>query len=296
MSALITASNTAAPTLADQQQRLLRAVTHGNADDGLLRNPSGQREPLLRIYQNAYCARLMSALRDNYGLLPRLMGDAAFEALAYAYLHAHPSHQPSIRWFGAHLPAFMADHDELVPHPAMIDMARMEWALRSAFDAADAAPLQAQALAAVPASDWAHLVLQPHPSLQMLALSWQIEPAWRALHAAAEDEEPTLDAPEPCAHSLIIWRPQLDTRWRSAASPLEALLLHAVLQGVPFAALCEQAAEHIDPEAAAAAVVGHLQHWVGEGLLAGVALTGNAPHIAAAAATSATTAARSSPR
>ncbi len=257
----------AALSLADQQRRLHHAVTQ-QQDDANLLQPHPTREPLLRIYQHAYRARLMAALRDNFGSLPRLMGDDAFDALALAYIDAHPSRQPSIRSFGDRLIDFMAEHDDLVPHPAMTDLARMEWALRSAFDAADAEPMAITALADVPAEAWAGLVLRLHPSAQLLPLHWCIEPAWRALQVA-EGDEPELAMPEAGDHLLIVWRPLLETRWRSATSPTEAALLQAAAEGQPFGALCELAAEHVGAEHAAATAVGALQQWVTDGLLAG---------------------------
>lgn len=252
-------------TLAAQQQSLHAAVAFAASAENLLRVAPG-REPLLRIYQHAYRARLIAALRDNFGVLPRAMGDAAFDALAWAYVQAHPSRQPSIRWLGEQLPEFMAQRPELVPHPALIDLARMEWALRSAFDAPDATPLRAEALAAVAADDWPALVLRFHPSLQLLTLQWQVEPAWRALHDAA-DHEPELDAPAATEHALLVWRPKLETRWRSAHSALEAQLLQAALAGQSFGALCELAAALLGEGQAAAAAVDALRQWVGEGLL-----------------------------
>ena len=90
------------------------------------------------VYRNAYRARLRGALRDNFEVLPLVMGDDSFDALANAYIDAHPSRHYSLRWFGHELIAFMAAHESLVDHPAMTDLARLEWALRGAFDAASA--------------------------------------------------------------------------------------------------------------------------------------------------------------
>ena len=250
-------------SLADQQQQLRAAIVDAAPADGLLRG----RGPLLRIYQHAYTARLLGALRDNHGVLPRAMGDEAFDTLALAYLQAHPSREPSIRWFGDRLAQFMATRDDLVPHPALVDLARMEWALRTAFDAADAAPLGAATLAQLPPHAWPALVLRLHPSVQLLAMGWCIEPAWRALQAHGDDE-PELPEPQPGAHTLLVWRAGLETRWRSATSELEATLLAAVVRGEPFAALCEHAAQSVGADEAAACVVSALQQWLAEGLLA----------------------------
>jgi hypothetical protein len=247
-----------------QQQQLLRAAIVSDAPAaGLLRG----HDLLLRIYQRAYTARLLAALRDNFGVLPLAMGDDAFDALGRAYLQAHPSRQPSIRWFGHAFADFMTQHPELVPHPALVDLARMEWALRAAFDAAGAPSLLGTSVAARPADQWPEWVLRFQPSAQVLALQWRIEPAWRALQDA-ENEEPELAEPEAGEHLLLVWRPLLETRWRSVADPVEAVLLPAAIQGHNFAALCELAARHVGDEQAAAAVVGALQQWLGEGLLA----------------------------
>ncbi len=246
--------------LAARQQALKRAIVDGA--------PAGGVRGHLAIYQAAYAARLVAALRDNFGVLPQVMGDEGFDALAAAYLAAHPSRHASIRWFGEHLPAFMAARSELVPHPAMLDLAHMEWALRSAFDAADALPIDAAALADLAPAEWPRLAFAPLPSLQWLALAWEVEPVWRAL----QDGEPAADAPalpEPVerAHTLLVWRPALETRWR-ALEAAPARWLQAALAGQPFAALCALAAEDLGEAPAAAAVAGALRGWIGDGLFA----------------------------
>ena len=256
-----------AASLVAQQRQLHAAMVGAPAAKSLLREPA-RRGPLLHIYQQAYRVRLVAALRDNHGVLPRAMGDEAFDALAEAYLLAHPSRHPSIRWFGHRLADFMAAHPEHVPHPAFVDLARMEWALREAFDAADAVPMTLPELAALPADDWPQRVLRFHPSVQVLSLDWRVEPAWRALQGAEDGgDEPELDEPEAGEHQLIVWRPALETRWRSVATPFEARLLSAAMQGEDFSALCTAAAEDAGEAQAVPGVVGAIQQWVGEGLL-----------------------------
>jgi hypothetical protein len=249
-------------TLAAQQRQLQHAITAGAPADALLR-----RAPLLRIYQHAYRARLTAALRDNFGVLPQAMGDVAFDALAHAYIAAHPSQHPSIRWFGHRLAEFMEQHSEWVAHPAFTDLARMEWALRNAFDAADAVPLSAASLAGVPPAQWPSLTFTPHPSVQLLALQWAIEPVWRALKALDGDDEPELPEPAAHAHVLLVWRAGLETRWRSL-DDRAAQLLRAALAGQTFAELCELAATQVGADDAAATAVGALQGWLADGLLA----------------------------
>ena len=251
-----------------QQQQLAAAIRDGVEPAGLL---AGDYATGLAVYRHAYRARLAEALADNYTVLARALGDEAYDALAQAYIAARPSRHPSIRWFGGELASFMAAAgDDLVPHASLADFARMDWALRGAFDAAEAPPLDPATLAALGPDDWASLVLHLHPSVQRVVLAHAIEPAWRVLREWEPESgaaQPELDEPVPHEHTLLAWRQHGETRWRSLEA-LEAVLLQAVAEGAPFALLCERAAASLgDAEAAAPAVVGALQRWLADGLL-----------------------------
>jgi hypothetical protein len=143
----------------------------------------------------------------------------------------------------------------------LADLARMEWALCTAFDAADDTPLSVDDLLAHAPEDWPTLRFTGHPSLRLIALDWTVEPLWRALSDNAEAETA---APEPQPHHLLVWRQNDQTQWRSV-EPFEADLLQAALAGESFAELCERATTQ--GEQAAAAVAGHLRVWVEAGLL-----------------------------
>lgn len=237
------------------------------------------------VYRHAYRARLVSALRDNFEVLVQALGDEAFDALAAAYVQAHPPTRPSIRWYGHALADFMAGPGEAwVSHPALVDLARMDWALRQAFDAADAPVLGVDNLRAVAPPRWAGLRFVLHPSVQLLPLEWQVEPAWRALRAGLDrdaaapgssddrdrvvfidDITPEVPEPPPGAHVLLVWRRGLHTQWRSLAAD-EAAMLCAVAEGVEFAGLCELA-QSLQAEVPAARAAGLLQRWVADELI-----------------------------
>lgn len=255
------------PARLARQQALLHAAICGNAE--LLQAWSDG--PGLDVYRQAYRARLLAALRDNYLVLQRALGDAAFDALGLAYLAARPSMKPSIRWFGDGLADFMSSAWPALPHPALVDLARMDWGLRAAFDSADAAPLRAEALRALPQESWPMLRLWLHPSVQLLELDWAVESAWRALREQGEEPaavEAELPEPQPLRHTLLVWRePGLEARWRSL-EPLEALLLRALQQGEHFEGICALAAEQLGEAAGPAAVVAALHQWLSDGLLA----------------------------
>ncbi len=264
-------------TLRAQQQAFEAALRspEGQAPSGLLAPSPAGGPARFDVYHHAYAARLVSALRDNFEILARAMGDEAFDALGRAYLAAQPSQQPSIRWFGHRLAGFMdgcvAADDGLVPHPALADLARLDWALREAFDAAAAEPLAAAALSAVAGHRWPALRFECHPSMRLLDLQWAVAPVWHVLKQAAAGAEPDLPAPEPAAHTLLVWRRGLATHWRVLV-PSEAAALGQLADGARFDALCARAADAAgDGDAAALKVLGWFRQWLADGLLAGIA-------------------------
>lgn len=258
-------------TLAALQQRFMQQVLRGEADAPMAPAAPGSPDTAcysdvtghMDIYIHAYQGRMRQALASNFPVLHRALGDQAFGALARAYCTARPSQHRSIRWLGDGLTDFLAADPALLPHPALLDIARMDWAMRAAFDAADAVPLQMEDLGRVAAADWPDLTFTALPSLQLLELQWGVEGLWHALHADAEAQT---DAPEHAPHAMVIWRAQLECRWRTVDAA-ELLALRLVQQKARFAELCE-ALQHAGTEQAAQRAAELLRAWVGEGLLA----------------------------
>lgn len=250
-------------TLAKLQERCQQAILNGYPTPGLFSEEGAELAGGFRIYLQAYHTRLTAALSDNFPVFQTALGDVSFDALAHAYIDQHPSRLRSIRWFGDSLADFLATNPQLVPHPALVDLARMDWATRTAFDAADAPAMLVNDLAALRPEEWPDKRFSLVPSLQLVDLNWRVEPIWKALET---DPEGVHDAPEYGPHTLLVWRPKLDCCWRSADAT-EALILHALRQAATFADCCTLIAEAGDPDPARMAA-GFLQRWIAEGLLA----------------------------
>lgn len=253
----------AAARLQDWQREFARALIERRVPQGLREGGAAGMEARFNIYQHAYRARLVEALRSNYPVVVSALGDEGFDALARAYVDARPSRQASIRWFGDTLDDFARrQYDTLIPHPALLDLIRLEWALCLAFDAADEPVLALSDLAQVVPERWPALVFRVHPSARLIDLEWAVEPTWRALNDQP-DAETTV--PEHSPHATLVWRRDFGPQFRSL-DEAEAHALGNVIAGTSFGRMCELAAGDT-PDQAPARVAAWLQRWVVDGVL-----------------------------
>lgn len=218
----------------------------------------------LAIYHHAYRMRLLDTLRDSYGHTLVYLGDEAFDAAALAYVESHPSQHASLRWYGASFADALAlrfDEDGEVA-----ELAALDWALRLAFDGADAAVLTLADLAALPAGAWNHVGFALHPTYARLRLHHNTLALWQALD---RDQAPPAAAPLAEPGDLLIWRRGHQPHFRSL-QPLEAAALDCLHRGLSFADTCAYLSARFERPDAAAEIGALLRRWIDEGLLSAV--------------------------
>jgi hypothetical protein len=224
-------------------------------------------ETRLGIYAGAYGSRLIDALGSSYPALAALLGEADFRTLGAEYVRAHDSPYFSIRDYGDALEEFLRTHADYAGVPLLAELACFEWALCAVFDAADAEPLSAAALARVAPADWAQLRFTFHPSVRRLALAWNAPQLWKALIEGGERPELRVAA-EPV--EWLAWRQDLKTYFRSLPAG-EAAAFDAARSGQSFGELCELlAAVHGSGQAPAEAAA-LLAGWLAAGLVVAAA-------------------------
>jgi hypothetical protein len=256
------------PRLREAQLRLRELITApsgANAERearALLRSDDEKpAEARLEVYRHAWFHRILGALSGDFVALARVLGEDGFRELVRAYLRAHPPHRPSLRDAGARLPEFLASSPAAAglrgQHAFAPDLARLEWALVEAFDAADAPALPRAALAGIAPERWAGLRFAFQPALHLLALGFPVERLRRAV-----DEESELPAPiESLSTQVCVWRHEERVFYR-ALEAVEAEALAAALAGEPFGRLCEGIAARLSEAEAplrAASLVGRWQ-------------------------------------
>lgn len=221
-------------------------------------------ETLLGVYRNAFPLRLLEALGTNFPRLKIVLGDEDFDRMGRGYIAAVPPRHFSIRWYGDGLPRYLAGAAPWSGAPALSELAGFEWALASCFDAADAKPLGASAIAAIAPMDWAGMTLGFHPSLSVFVSRWTVPELWNAL----DDPGDEAAAPKPVERAtpapFALWRQEGQTLFRSLADD-EAAVLASAREGQAFATLCELLAAFVPEAEAGGRAAQLLRGWVDQG-------------------------------
>lgn len=198
----------------------------------------------LGIYANAYYARLLECLREEYPALLHALGEETFGGFAFGYLQAYPPQSYTLADLSAHFPQFLAEtrpEDEALAGWAdfLIDLATLERTYAEIFDGpgVEGEPtLRADDLQAIPPERWPESRLPPVPCLRLLALR---APVHEYVSAVRRGESPA--PPDPSPTHLVITRRDFVVR-RAAVSPAEYDLLARLAAGAPVGAAIEQTA------------------------------------------------------
>src|SRR6202451_1420256 len=139
-------------------------------------HPSSRRTSIerLEVYANAYYARLLECLADEFPALLHAAGQEAFDELAFGYLQSHPSTSYTLsdlsRRFAEFLEQTRPPADEGLWPDFLIDLVRLERTYSEIFDGPGAERLRllsAEQIQAIPPDEWpsARLVSVPCPGL-----------------------------------------------------------------------------------------------------------------------------------
>lgn len=255
-------------SLHEIQARFQSAILSGDeaALADMMDNSRTNRGVLFGVYRNAYVGRLVEIIGADHEQLHRYLGDDGFAEMARAYIAAHPSTTQNARWVSRHLPAFLVATKPWSDHPEIVELAIIEDALNTAFDAADGAVIGLPDMAAIAPERWEWLQFSPHPSARRLTLDTNALDIWRAMKD--ETDPPAVERfTDPV--SLLVWRHNGVSKVRALGAE-ETMMWDEASKGVRFGILCELIAAFDKPQEAASRAAGYLVGWLGAELLAGV--------------------------
>src|SRR5258706_10996091 len=127
----------------------------GESDAERVVAPSSRLSGLERvaIYHEAYRARLVECLADDYPALQHALGEPSFETLCHAYITEHPSRSPNLNSFGRRMSDFCRTRNEPLAAFAA-DLAALEWAMVDVVHAAPAEWLPGVTHSTIPPKEW----------------------------------------------------------------------------------------------------------------------------------------------
>jgi hypothetical protein len=145
----------------------------------------------LEIYVNAYHARLMECLDEEFAVTRFAVGEELFGALSFGYLQHYPSESYTLCELGRRFPQFLAEtrlHARGIPAGTsdtwpefIIELATLERALYEVYDGPGTeatGSLDPASLAALKPEDWQQILLTPAPCLRLLAFGHDVSGYW----------------------------------------------------------------------------------------------------------------------
>ncbi len=212
----------------------------------------------LQIYHHAYRARLVGVLAEHFPKLLSYVGGDHFESLARAFVEANP---PGERPLGRYGEGFTAHLARVHPaHPVLGELAALEWALRTVFDAADDLAWSLEAIQRDGPQACLHQWPVLHPTLRVLRRKTNATAIWRAID---EDRDVPPVEEAGCLPPLAVWRKELQPHFCPLEDAEARFLVALGASGQSIAVVAEQQTAPQDP-----AVLGRwLQQWWSQQML-----------------------------
>ncbi|MGE5539010.1 MAG: DUF2063 domain-containing protein [Gemmatimonas sp.] len=224
------------PGLRDLQRDFAAAITGGSVDP-LTRHirpaPLGP-ERRIAIYRNHFVITLTESLGITFPVLKALVGEAFFDQSARRFAEMYPPTSPVLFEYGERFPHFLRDETRSSEFDYLVDVGVFEWAINHAYHAADADPLDANALLRVSPEQRADIALTFHPSVRLLTSAYPVLDLWRAHQPGREAE--VIDISKGGVR-LLVWRHGIDVVWQML-TPAEHAFCAALATGAPLAKAC----------------------------------------------------------
>lgn len=209
LQAAITHPGGVADGLASSQAREQLNIDPQEIEQVLTRSQSMSAVDRLEVYGNAYYARLIECLREEFPVLRHALGEDAFDAFAVGYLQKYPSRTYTLIQLGLNFPRYLAEctptDDEMPPHwvDFVVDLAQFELAVNEVFDGpgSERQPLlDVQQLLALPQSQILEVRLECVDCLRLLHLR---SPVHRFYDAVRCEKDAIPPGPEETHLALI---------------------------------------------------------------------------------------------
>jgi hypothetical protein len=189
-------------------------------------------EARLAIHRHHIARSLTAALAGTFPTVQALVGDRFFRRTAEAFVAQRLPAQPVLAEYGGDFPDFLVSQEAVHGLVYLADVARLDWALNTAFYSPRESRLAAADLAP---GRIASTVLTLAPGVALVRSRYPVDRIWLASQPAAPEDR--VDVEQGPARLLVLPRPQ-DAGFIVLGEG-EAAFVAAVADGQPLATAAE---------------------------------------------------------
>ena len=258
--------------MASESAREQIDVNPENVEEVITRSRSQNSVERLNVYANAYYARLLECLTQEFPALVHAVGEETFSGFAFGYLQAYPSKSYTLNDLSRNFPKYLRDtrppkeNDSDQPDWAdfLIDLATLDRIYSEVFDGPGVEGeqlLHTDDLLSIPSERQSEAKLIPVECLRLMRFRFPVH-----VYASAVRHEEAPEIPEPESTYLAITRIDYVVR-RWSLSPLQFELLAALVEGLALGEAIARAVDAADAEVEQLAT--QLKEWFREWAAAG---------------------------
>lgn len=236
MQTVISAPGGVEAGIASEEAQREIPLTDDQLESVITRSSQQTSQERIGIYANAYYARLLECLSEEYAALVTAMGTAAFGAFSMQYLQKYPPASYTLGELGARFPRFLEESRPESESNAdtpdwtdfLIQLATLERVYSEVFDGPGIEKqelLTAETLNTIPPEEWPDLVLQMAPCFRLLKFQFPVQ---EYITSSKRGETPAI--PGPKTTYLAITRRNYIVR-RAGITEAEFFLLTRLQRG-----------------------------------------------------------------
>jgi hypothetical protein len=167
--------------------------------------PNVTNETRLQIYKDNVLLTLCDNLKSKYPIICRIVDEQFFNYAANEYVKVYKPISSNIDEYGEHFYKFISEFTPTKQMFYLSDVAKLEWAIHTAYFAADVEKIDPTALAKATHQQLENLRFSLHPSATIISSVYAIDKIWHIAQNEFKDND--IDINSGGANLLVV-RPE----------------------------------------------------------------------------------------
>ena len=170
------------PSLHNIQRAIKENIRHSDTSVGEFLNFQGTVPGIerMRVYEEAYPARIWEALKETYEAVQFVLGKEVFLHLSRQYAVTYPSQDYNLSRAGRHLPVFLRTHELMRELPFIADLALLEGLISESFHVPELDCESLTQLSLLNPEQYENLTLRFQPSIKLIESEWPLLDIWNS--------------------------------------------------------------------------------------------------------------------